>query len=92
MLNSAFWRIGARIASSIALGFTLLLLARVSTVAAFGEFMLTFSLTLVLGIVIGFGAPPRALRSSAEHESAHLQRSLFALHTVVNVSIRLNGA
>jgi len=87
MLSSAFWRIGARIASSGALGITLLLIARASPVGQFGQFVLTYSLALVVGIVIGFGAPARAMRSSAAVASVALQRSLFWLHTIVNVSV-----
>ncbi|AGB21764.1 hypothetical protein Mycsm_01352 [Mycobacterium sp. JS623] len=87
VLTSAVWRVSARIASSVAFGLTLLLLARISPVSEFGQFMVAGAVTAVALIVFGFGAPQRVLRSAAEPDSASLTRGLYLLHTGCNLSV-----
>jgi O-antigen/teichoic acid export membrane protein len=93
--RSAFWRISSRVISSAAFGLTLLLLARISSVSAFGQFMLTGSIIAIAGIVLGFGAPSRVLQCSAEGEPMRLAKGLYLLHSVANVgfaAVMLVGA
>jgi len=83
--RSAFWRISSRVVSSAAFGLTLLLLARISSVSAFGEFMLAGSIMAIAGIVLGFGAPSRVLQCAGENQPMGLAKALYLLHAVGNV-------
>jgi O-antigen/teichoic acid export membrane protein len=79
----------------VALGLTLLLLARISSVSAFGQFMLAGSVMAIAGIVLGLGAPSRVLQCFAEDESMGLAKGLYLLHSVANVgcaAVMLAGA
>jgi O-antigen/teichoic acid export membrane protein len=87
LARSAFWRISSRVVSSVAFGLTLLLLARISSVSAFGQFMLAGSITAIAGIVLGFGAPSRVLQCAAENEPMGLAKGLYLLHSVANVGL-----
>jgi O-antigen/teichoic acid export membrane protein len=100
---SAAWRISSRIVSSVGLGLTLLLLARISPVRSYGEFAVAGAVTMIAGTVFGFGAPSRVLRIAAEHDSMrrrHLKplsliRGLYLLHLGINlalVAVMLAGA
>lgn len=80
MVHSAAWRVVSRIVSSAILGVSLLLLARISPVASYGEFMVAGAVAMIAGIVTGFGAPMRVLRSAAEHEPMPLIRGLYLAH------------
>lgn len=83
--RSAFWRISSRIVSSVTFGLTLLLLARISSVSDFGQFMLAGSIMAIAGIVLGFGAPSRVLQCAAEGEPMSLAKGLYLLHATANV-------
>jgi O-antigen/teichoic acid export membrane protein len=101
---SAAWRITSRIVSSVALGATLLLLARISPVGSYGEFAVAGAVTTIAGTVFGFGAPSRVLRIAAEDHSMRrrdrlepvsLIRGLYLLHLGINlalVAVMLIGA
>jgi O-antigen/teichoic acid export membrane protein len=80
MVHSAAWRVASRIVSSAVFGITLLLLARISPVASYGEFMVAGAVAVIAGIVTGFGAPTRVLRSAVEHEPMPLVRGLYLAH------------
>jgi O-antigen/teichoic acid export membrane protein len=87
--RSAFWRIFARVLSSLGLGLTLLLMARSSAVSDFGEFTVAGAVAMITGIVLGFGAPTRALRSSAEEYPHQMARSLYFMHLGINCAVLL---
>lgn len=93
---SAAWRITSRIVSSVGLGLTLLLLARISPVRSYGEFAVAGAVTAIAGLVFGFGAPSRVLRVAAEHHSMRrrdrlepvsLIRGLYLLHLGSNLAV-----
>jgi O-antigen/teichoic acid export membrane protein len=75
-------RMVARLLGSAMQAVTLVLLARSAPVAEFGGFMVAFGLSMVVGIVIGFGAPARALRAPADPHYRTLLSSLFWLHSL----------
>jgi O-antigen/teichoic acid export membrane protein len=85
LARSSLWRISSRVISSVGLGVTLLLLARISPVAAYGDFMVSGAITTVGGILVGFGAPARVLRCAAEQDHLRLVRGLYVMHTVANL-------
>lgn len=96
LARSAAWRIASRIVSSVGLGLTLLLLARISPVQSYGEFAVAGAVTAIAGIVFGFGAPSRVLRVAAEHHSVRqrdrlepvsLIRGLYLLHLGSNLTL-----
>ncbi|ORV45695.1 hypothetical protein AWC02_12275 [Mycolicibacter engbaekii] len=102
--RSVAWRFSSRIVSSVGLGLTLLLLARVSPVRSYGEFIAAGAVTTVAGIVFGFGAPARVLRVAAElppmqqhsgRKPLSLIRALYLMHLGSNlalVTVLLSGA
>ncbi|MGZ8176979.1 lipopolysaccharide biosynthesis protein [Williamsia sp. SKLECPSW1] len=73
-------RVGSRAVSSIALGMSLLLIARGTSVADFGHFMTAYTVGLIVGLAVGFGAPTRILRAGVEKTT--LAGTLFSTHTV----------
>lgn len=94
--RSVAWRFSSRIVSSVGLGVTLLLLARISPVHSYGEFMVAGAVTTVAGIVFGFGAPARVLRVAAEQhpmqqsprlKPVSLTRALYLLHLGSNLTL-----
>ena len=85
MQHSAFWRLFSRVVSSLALGATLLLLARISAVSDFGQFMVAGAVATIAGIGLGFGAPARALRSAAEETPEQIVRTLYVLHLAITL-------
>lgn len=94
--RSVAWRFSSRIVSSVGLGATLLLLARISPVRSYGEFMVAGAVTTIAGIVFGFGAPARVLRVAAEHQPGQqcqgltpvsLIRALYLMHLGSNVAL-----
>jgi O-antigen/teichoic acid export membrane protein len=87
VVSSAFWRISSRVASSAMFGVLLLLLARISPVSAFGQFMVAGAVTTIAGIVVSFGAPARVLRCAAEPNSVSLVRGLYLLSTACNLCL-----
>ncbi|MGJ0117907.1 lipopolysaccharide biosynthesis protein [Williamsia sp. MIQD14] len=80
----ALGRVGSRAVSSAALGITLLLIARGTTVADFGHLMTAYTAGLIVGLAVGLGAPTRILRLDAEHPD--LPGTLFVVHSLLVVS------
>ncbi|MFC8316343.1 GDSL-type esterase/lipase family protein [Gordonia sp. NPDC057258] len=74
-------RILARVASSAMLGVFLLLLARALPVDTFGQYILAYTLGVVVGLAAGFGAPIRVMRLSASDDTP-TAAALFVAHTV----------
>lgn len=92
LATAAAARVLARILSSAALGVTLILLARGTTVPQFGEFMVAYSVGMVVGILAGFGAPARALRAAAEDDEALVLRSLYTAHSAAVATVAVLAA
>ncbi|WP_238421094.1 GDSL-type esterase/lipase family protein [Gordonia sp. 'Campus'] len=90
--NDAGLRIAARVASSAMLGVFVLLLARALSVDSFGQFILAYTIGLVIGLVAGFGAPVQVMRSGAGGGDTSAVR-LYVVHTVsVSLVFVLAGA
>lgn len=75
-------RILARVASSAMLGVFLLLLARALPVEEFGQFVLAYTLGVVTGLAVGFGAPIRVMRVSASGRDDRTAADLYVAHTI----------
>ncbi|MBD0864079.1 hypothetical protein IA539_23220 [Gordonia sp. zg691] len=81
LAGDAARRILARVASSAMLGIFLLLLARQLTVDSFGQYILAYTVGMVIGLAAGFGAPVQVMRVSATGGSAAAAR-LYVVHSV----------
>ncbi len=75
-------RILARVASSAMLGAFLLLLARALPVDTFGQYVLAYTLGVVAGLAVGFGAPIRVMRVGASDDDHTTAAGLYVAHTI----------
>ncbi|WP_299576199.1 hypothetical protein [uncultured Williamsia sp.] len=84
--------------SSLMLGVSLLLIARGTTVDGFGHFMTAYTVGIIVGLAVGFGAPTRILQIGVR--DSELAGGLFAVHTflvtvvsvIACVTVAISGA